>query len=143
MLRLLPPFIALALAIFSFIDCIQSDEHRVRNLPRWAWMVLIILIPIAGPLVWLLAGRPTRATAGNPASWPTTKTPGHPTYEQPRRRPQAPDDDPEFLRSLKKANTEHEDLLRKWEEDLKRREEDMRKDEDLRKDEDTTKPDES
>ena len=136
MMRLLPSFIALALAIFSLIDCIQSDERRVRNLPKWAWMLLIILIPIAGPIVWLLAGRPTRATNGSAAPRPTTRTTGYPSYEQPRHRPQAPDDDPEFLRSLKKANTEHEDLLRKWEEDLKRREEERRK-------EDDPKPDES
>ncbi len=45
----------------------------------------------------------------------------------PRPRPKAPDDDPEFLRSLKRS-TEHEDLLHKWEEDLKRREDDLRKD---------------
>ena len=134
MMRLLPSFIALALAIFSLIDCIQSDERRVRNLPKWAWMLLIVLIPIAGPLVWLLAGRPTRATAGPAASWPTTAR--YPESERPRQRAKAPDDDPEFLRSLKKANTEHEDLLRKWEEDLKRREEDRRKEED-------TKPEES
>jgi len=138
MIRLLPSAIALALVIFSLIDCVQSDEHRIRNLPKWAWLVLIILIPIAGPVTWLLAGRPTRATAGPQASWPTTtkKTAGFPQYEQPRQRPRAPDDDPEFLRSLKKANTEHEDLLRKWEEDLKRREDEMHQDEE-------TKPDES
>jgi len=141
MIRLLPSAIALALAIFSLIDCIQSDEHRVRNMPKWTWMVLIILIPIAGPVVWLLAGRPTRATAGREASRPATKTSGYPEHERPRQRAKAPDDDPEFLRSLKRSNTEHEKLLRKWEEDLKRREDDMRKD-DMRKDEET-KPDES
>ena len=38
----------------------------------------------------------------------------------------APDDDPEFLRSLKKRNQEHDDFRRKWEEDLKRREDELR-----------------
>ncbi|HEX5334888.1 MAG TPA: PLD nuclease N-terminal domain-containing protein [Propionicimonas sp.] len=135
MIRLLPTAIALALAIFCLIDCIQSDEHRIRNLPKWAWFVLIILIPIAGPVVWLLAGRPTRASAGGDVTWPTTRTAGFPQYERPRQRAKAPDDDPEFLRSLKKANTEHEDMLRKWEEDLKKREEEMRKDEEPKPDE--------
>ena len=41
-------------------------------------------------------------------------------------RPVAPDDDPEFLRSLKKRNQEHDDFRRKWEEDLKRREDELR-----------------
>jgi hypothetical protein len=136
MIRLLPYAIELALVLFCLIDCVQSDEHRVRNLPKWAWIVLIILIPIVGCVVWLFAGRPTRASAGGGVPWPTTKTAGFPEYERPRQRPKSPDDDPEFLRSLKKSNTEHEDLLRKWEEDLKRREDEARKDEE-------TKPDES
>ncbi len=135
MIRLLPYAIELALVLFCLIDCVQSDEHRVRNLPKWAWIVLIILIPIVGCIIWLFAGRPTRASAGGGVAWPT-KTAGFPEYERPRQRPKSPDDDPEFLRSLKKANTEHEDLLRKWEEDLKRREDEARKDEE-------TKPDES
>jgi hypothetical protein len=129
MIRLLPYAIELALVVFCLIDCVQSNEHRIRNLPKWVWIVLIILLPMVGGVVWLVAGRPTRASAGREASWPTTKTAGFPEYERPRQRAKAPDDDPEFLRSLKKANTEHEDMLRKWEEDLKRREDEMRKDE--------------
>jgi hypothetical protein len=135
MIRLLPYAIELALVVFCLIDCVQSDEHRIRNLPKWAWLVLIILIPLVGPVVWLLAGRPTRASARGDVSWPTTRTAGFPEYEKPRQRPKAPDDDPEFLRSLKKANTEHEDMLRKWEEDLKRREDEMRTDEEPKPDE--------
>ena len=136
MMRLLPYAIQLALVIFCLIDCVQADLHRIRNLPKWAWIVLIILIPIAGPIVWLLAGRPLRSSAGREAPRPTTHTSGSPEYGRPRQRPKSPDDDPEFLRSLKKPNTEHEDLLRKWEEDLKRREDEMRTD-------DSPKPEES
>jgi phospholipase D-like protein len=133
MIRLLPAAIALALVVFCLIDCVQSDEHRVRNMPKWTWIVLIVLIPIVGPVVWLLAGRPQRGSAGG-VPWPSG-TAGFPEYERPRPRAKAPDDDPEFLRSLKRANTEHEDMLRKWEEDLKRREEEMRADEDPKPDE--------
>lgn len=134
MIRLLPYAIELALVVFCLIDCVQADEHRIRNLPKWAWVVLIILLPIVGPVVWLVAGRPARASAGREVPWPT-KTAGYPGQERPRQRPKSPDDDPEFLRSLKKRNTENEDLLRKWEEDLKRREEDLRKDEEPKTDE--------
>ena len=44
------------------------------------------------------------------------------------RQPVAPDDDPEFLRSLDTGNAEYERLLRRWEEDLKRREGDLKGD---------------
>ena len=127
MIRLLPYAIELALVVFCLIDCVQSDEHRIRNLPKWAWVVVIILLPILGAVIWLFAGRPTRASAGREAPRPSGRTAGFPGYQRPTSRPTAPDDDPEFLRSLKKRNTEHDDLLRKWEEDLKRREDDISK----------------
>jgi hypothetical protein len=135
MIRLLPYAIELALVVFCLIDCVQSDERRIRNLPKWAWVVLIILLPIVGAIAWLVVGRPTRAGAGREAPRPPGKTTGLPTYERPPWRPTAPDDDPEFLRSLKKPNSEHEDLLRKWEEDLKRREDDLRSEGDKKPDE--------
>ena len=41
----------------------------------------------------------------------------------------APDDDPEFLAELdRRAAPEHEKLLGSWEEDLRRREEELRRD---------------
>lgn len=135
MIRLLPVAIELALVVFCLIDCVQSDEHRIRNLPKWGWIVLVILIPIVGSILWLFAGRPTRASAGGGVAWPS-RTAGFPESERPVRRPKAPDDDPEFLRSLKKNNSDHEKLLRKWEEDLKRREDEL-------KTEDEKKPDET
>jgi hypothetical protein len=123
MIRLLPYFIELVLVVFCLIDCVQADEHRIRNLPKWAWAALIVLLPVFGAIAWLVAGRPPRGSL--PA--PTTRPTGWPQYERPR--PKAPDDDPDFLRSLKQRNAEQEELLRKWEEDLKRSEDEARKDE--------------
>lgn len=124
MIRLLPYAIELLLLVFCLIDCVQAKDARVRNLPKWAWVGLIILIPYFGPIGWLLAGRPPRASFEPDPGWPAARTNGFGAPERPR--PKAPDDDPEFLRSLKRRNTEHEDLLHKWEEDLKRREEELR-----------------
>jgi hypothetical protein len=39
----------------------------------------------------------------------------------------APDDNPEFLRSLSEASKKDEDLLKDWEADLRRREEELRR----------------
>jgi hypothetical protein len=38
-------------------------------------------------------------------------------------RPLGPDDDPEFLDQLRRQDAEHERMLKQWEEDLRRREE--------------------
>jgi hypothetical protein len=128
MIRLLPYALELILVVFCLIDCVQAPDHRVRNLPKWAWIGMIILVPIIGCVAWLLTGRPTRETSDRPAPRPATPPAGMGQHERPR--PKAPDDDPEFLRSLKQRNAEHEELLHKWEEDLKRREDELRKDDD-------------
>jgi hypothetical protein len=126
MARVVIAVIELALLVFCLIDAVQTPESSMRNLPKWAWIVLIIILPVVGPVAWLIAGRPRTTQASAP--WPATRTSGFPEYERPTRPPRAPDDDPEFLATLKKSNAEHEDLLKKWEDDLKRREDDLRKD---------------
>ncbi|HQA32048.1 MAG TPA: PLD nuclease N-terminal domain-containing protein [Propioniciclava tarda] len=118
MVRYLPMLLAVALLLYSFIDCASADARRVRNLPKAAWF-LVILMPIVGPLAWLFAGRPPRESQ----SWPLR--PG-PRPEQPRTL--APDDDPAFLEALRRRKAD-EDLLKKWEDDLRRREQQLRGDE--------------
>ena len=57
MLRALAAVVSLGLTIFALADCIQTEDRVVRGIPRWAWIVLIVLIPLAGPLTWLLVGK--------------------------------------------------------------------------------------
>ena len=105
------------LAAVAMISCLSvEDKTLLRGLPRWAWVLVILFVPTAGPIVYLVAGRPR----------PAGRTlPGLP--EPPR--PRAPDDDPDFLRSLDLPgiSQEDEELLRQWEEDLRRREEEQRR----------------
>lgn len=116
------------LTALALISCLSVDDKRqIRGLPRFLWLIVILLVPLAGATAWFLSGRP-RPAAGTGSGWPTV--PGRP---QPRRR--APDDDPEFLRSLGGASVnenetkkptvskeEEAELLRRFEEDLRRRE---------------------
>ena len=119
MLRALPFIIEVVLLVVCLVDAAQTPADRTRGLPRWTWIMLIVLVPFAGPIAWLFAGRPRRPDAPPPAGRPSRDY-----VTQPRTI--APDDDPEFLRALKRQN-EHEALLREWEQDLRRREEDLRK----------------
>lgn len=125
MARVVIAVIEVALLVFCLIDAVQTPNSSIRNLPKWAWIVLIIILPFIGPVAWLVAGRPQKTQATAP--WPATRTAGFPEYERPGGAPRAPDDDPEFLATLKKSNSEHEDLLKRWEDDLKRREDELRK----------------
>ncbi|WP_010532574.1 PLD nuclease N-terminal domain-containing protein [Brachybacterium squillarum] len=89
MARALLAIVSVGLTVFALADCIQTHESRLRGLPRWAWIVLIVLIPWVGPLTWMLIGK-ERGEDGGTA-----------TRRSPRRQgPLAPDDDPEFLRRL-------------------------------------------
>ncbi len=125
MIRFLPVVVELFLLVFCLIDAIQTPEHEVRNLPKLGWVLLIIVLPLIGGIAWLVAGRPQRAGGGQ-VPWPSTRTAGFPEFERPRRP--APDDDPAFLAEMRRGNSEQEELLRRWEEDLRRRERDLGED---------------
>ena len=91
---------ALVLLILALISGLSAD--RVRNMPRTLWILVILLIPIAGPIAYLVWGRPlTRAS------------------RRPARRPSAPDDDPDFLRSMDTEPSRRDrETLAQWERDL-------------------------
>lgn len=104
------------LAVFALISCLSADGAEIRALPRLVWVLIILFFPLIGSIAWFLAGRPV--PADKPAgTWRVGS--GFPEHQ----RPVAPDDDPEFLRSLdgEKARQDRE-LFQKWEDDLRRRE---------------------
>ncbi|GAA4723462.1 hypothetical protein Prum_085130 [Phytohabitans rumicis] len=115
--------IDLILVVVALIDCLSTEEFAVRNLPKVAWVFIILLFPPIGPIVWFVAGRPQHQRAGRAGAWKPGS--GFPEYERPR--PVAPDDDPEFLRGKSRERRDDDELFRKWEADLRRREEDLRR----------------
>ncbi|MET8244538.1 PLD nuclease N-terminal domain-containing protein [Streptomyces sp. NPDC005202] len=121
MLRYLPFLLVLALWIYAFVDCLNTPEEEVRALPKVGWVLVILLFGevLVGPIAWLLAGRVRHAPANGstPSEWHRN----HSTTWV------APDDNPEFLKSLKEANKRDEALLKDWEADLRRREEELRR----------------
>jgi hypothetical protein len=126
MIRVLPLLLSLALGIYAFIDCLTTDEQKVRNLPKIVWVFVILLFFFLGPIGWLVAGRPKREHASGGGFGFGSRGQG---------RQMAPDDDPDFLASLNKDNRkpaeptaaeEQDEMLKRWEEDLKHREDDLR-----------------
>jgi hypothetical protein len=86
----------LALWIFCFIDVLLTPEAECRNLPKLAWIFLVLLVPPLGPIAWLVAGRRwdrTRVAA--------TRGPGGGPGRSDRPVPTNPDDDEEFLAGLR------------------------------------------
>lgn len=131
------------LAALALISCLSvEDKSTIRGMPRFLWVLVILLLPLVGPAAWFLAGRPV-PPGRSPFGW---SVPGWP---EPPRRPKAPDDDPDFLRSLSRftpnpppgrtssqapdqppsqiRNDPDDDLLRRWEEDLRQKEDERRR----------------
>lgn len=89
MIRVLAGIAVFALTVYAVVDCIQSDETKVRNLPKIAWVLIVLLFTPIGPIAWFVAGRPTGSQGRLASGWDTTHRP-----------PRGPDDDPDFLRNL-------------------------------------------
>lgn len=55
--------LAVAMAVYAIVDLTITDDRRIRRLNRVLWAVLIVLVPIIGPLGWLLWGKAPRSAA--------------------------------------------------------------------------------
>lgn len=54
------PFLSilvLALMIGALIDIIMRDESQVKHLPKMVWVILVVLLPLIGSILWFALGR--------------------------------------------------------------------------------------
>lgn len=95
-----------AFFLYVLLDVALSEPSLVRNLPKLTWVLLVVLVPLAGGIAWLVAGRPEHATATPGSTRSRRRGSGRKAspHGSPGRRndppPLGPDDDPEFLRRL-------------------------------------------
>jgi hypothetical protein len=88
--------------LFCVVDVIMTPERLCRNLPKLAWVLIVLLFLDIGALAWLIAGRPWGAR-----TWSGVRdsVAGASRARVPDRRgtsrPTNPDDDEEFLASLR------------------------------------------
>jgi hypothetical protein len=113
--RGIPLLLLVLLWLYCLFDAISADPTRVRNLPKLAWVVIVLLLPDIGSLLWLVAGRP-RGPARTLPYKGNTGIP--PEYDRPGRAVATnPDDDAAFLETLKRRA---EEQRRKAEEERRR-----------------------
>lgn len=91
MRSLIIPALVLAFTVYCLIDVIRSEESAIRGLPKLPWVFIVLLFPVVGGAAWFLAGRPRG-----------TKPPGTGRIARPKPRVVGPDDDPDFLRNIKR-----------------------------------------
>jgi hypothetical protein len=112
-LRVLLTLALLGFTVYAVVDCIQTEDERVRNLPKLAWVALVLLFTPAGGIAWFIAGRPTDAGGlprigpgvgpfgGGPAGPPSGPAEAGAAAAADRAGPpRGPDDDPDFLKKL-------------------------------------------
>ena len=106
-LLLILALVAAIVWVYSVVDCAVQPATRHRGVSKGVWVVIVVLLPVVGGLLWFTVGR-GRA--------------------RPVARPSAPDDDPDFLRTLGPSGapaprtpiSDQEERLRRLEEDLAR-----------------------
>jgi len=83
LLRVALAVAVLVIFVYGLVDVIRTDGRLTRGISKPAWIVVMIVLPVLGAILWLLIGRPRGSSP-----------------QQNYRHPTAPDDDPDFLRNL-------------------------------------------
>ncbi|MCU1508912.1 MAG: hypothetical protein JWQ12_1177 [Glaciihabitans sp.] len=102
MIRLIFPLVALAVDIYALVDVITSDEWRIRNLNKIAWVFIILFLPLLGAILWFTIGKQHGSNSSDRGGQPRTV---------------APDDDPTFLHNVDRFE-QQEARIRRLEQEL-------------------------
>lgn len=87
-----------AVDIFAIVDLALTEPRRVRALNKFLWVLIILALPVIGAVLWMLLGKERTDSAG-------------------QVRTIAPDDDPSFLRNLRR-DEDQDERIRRLEQEL-------------------------
>lgn len=49
--------IAVAFTLYALVDAAMTDHNRARGVPKSVWVVLIVVLPVLGGILWFVIGR--------------------------------------------------------------------------------------
>ena len=98
-----------AFTIYALVDLFMTHTPRVRAFPKPIWIIVVVALPVIGPLLWLFVGK-AKTRRIKPGSGPG----------------RAPDDDPRFLGNLDREGSD--ERIRRLEEELRKLDEEAEKD---------------
>lgn len=81
--------LVIALMVGALVDIIRREDSQVRFLPKMAWIIIVILLPLIGSLLWFAIGR-EYSEAG--LRIPRMRPAARPPMPQPEQRPMHPAD---------------------------------------------------
>jgi hypothetical protein len=56
-MALLFSLVILAATVYAVVDIAQREDDRIKLLSKVGWLVVVVLIPLFGALLWFLLGR--------------------------------------------------------------------------------------
>ena len=112
--------VVLVLWIYCVVDVLTRPESDFTHLPKIGWLLVVVLLPTLGSILWLVVGRP--AAPYRPAS-----NTSYSEYDRPGRYvAQNPESDEAFLRQLRERAESQRREARRQEEERQRREDERR-----------------
>ncbi|MHB8664283.1 MAG: PLD nuclease N-terminal domain-containing protein [Acidimicrobiales bacterium] len=91
--------------VYGVIDVITTDRTAVRNLPKWGWILIVVVLFPLGAIAWFAFGRPPRTDSRPRAAF------GPPRAAAPRRARQPRVDEEGDIRA---HIAERDRLLAQW-----------------------------
>ena len=88
--------LAITFWVYSIVDCALQPPTRHRGVSKPLWIVIVVVFPVVGGILWFAIGRSRGRTA--------------PLFR-------APDDDPEFLGRIA-LTSDQDERIRRLEEEL-------------------------
>jgi hypothetical protein len=49
--------LVVALMVFALVDIIRRDDSQVKFMPKFVWLLLVVLLPFIGSVLWFGIGR--------------------------------------------------------------------------------------
>jgi hypothetical protein len=94
--------VVIAFTVFTTVYAATADKTKVRAMPKWAWVLMCLLVPIVGGALYLWLGMPKKDGGAGLGKG---------------KRTIAPDDDPSFLRDMQRRLRDQNKKRRKKNDD--------------------------
>ena len=94
-MRIVLIVLVFALTLYALLDCARTPEESMpARMPKFLWIILIVLFPTIGPIAWIIVSRVKAAEERGGYVEPTVWSSKEGTsFRRPQRaRPMAPDD---------------------------------------------------
>lgn len=102
-------FVVFAVVVLTLIDIIRRDDSEVKHLPKIFWILIVILVPLIGCILWWVVGREFPTHIALPARRPRQQ----PHNTQPRP-PLIVDDRPSDVRSTEQQLADLDREIEEW-----------------------------